>query len=76
MTKKGGIVYFNVFVNKPFLDLPPDWDKEEKMRRTGELFRYFVDWKIHTITEVIFEDNSGGVKRYHCMDTIMAEKVI
>lgn len=76
LTKKGGIVYFNVFVDKPFLELPPDWDKEEKMWKTGELFKYFGDWKIHTIKEVIFEDNSGGVKHYHCMDTIMAEKVM
>ena len=76
LTKVGGIVYFNVFVEKPFLELPPDWDKEEKMWKTGELFRYFGDWKIHTVNEVIFEDNSGGVKHFHCMDTIMAEKVI
>ena len=76
LTKKGGIVYFNVFVDKPFLELPSDWDKEEKMWKTGELFGYFGDWKIHTIDEVIFEDNSGGIKHYHCMDTIMAEKVI
>ena len=76
MTKIGGIVYFNVFVEKPFLELPPDWDKEEKMWKTGKLFSYFSDWKIHTIKEFIFEDNSGGVKHYHCMDTVMAERVI
>lgn len=76
LTKVGGIVYFNVFVDKPFLELPPDWDKEEKMWKTGELFQYFAAWKIHTIQEVIFEDNSAGEKHYHCMDTIMAEKVI
>lgn len=49
LTKVGGIVYFNVFVDKPFLELPPDWDKEEKMWKTGELFQYFAAWKIHTI---------------------------
>lgn len=76
ITKIGGIVYFNVFVDKSFLELPPDWDKEEKMWKTGDLFRYFSDWKIHKITETIFEDNSGGIKHYHCMDTIMAEKVV
>lgn len=76
LTKIGGIVYFNVFVEKQFLELPPDWDKEEKMWKTGDLFRYFGDWKIHKIEEVIFEDNSGGVRHYHCMDTIMAEKMI
>lgn len=76
ITKIGGLVYLNVFVDKPFLELPPDWDKEEKMWKTGDLFRYFGDWKIHTIKEIIFEDNSGVVKHYHCMDTIMAEKIL
>ena len=75
MTKQGGIVYFNVFVNKPFLELPPDWDKEEKMWETGDLFKYFGDWKILKINEVIFEDNSGGINHYHCMDTVMAVKM-
>ena len=40
ITKKNGIVFFNVFVDKPFLELPPDWDKEEKMWKPGELFSY------------------------------------
>lgn len=76
LTKNHGIVYFNVFVEKPFLELPPDWDKEEKMWKTGDLFRYFADWKIHLIQETIFEDHSGGIKHFHCMDSIMAEKVL
>ena len=76
LTKVGGIVYFNVFVDKPFLELPPDWDREEKMWKTGELFRYFSDWKILSIDELIFEDSSCGVKHFHCMDTVMAEKAI
>lgn len=75
ITNIGGCVYFNVFVDKPFLELPPDWDKEEKMWRTGDLFAHFADWKIHKIEEVIFEDNSGGIKHYHCMDTLMAERM-
>lgn len=74
LTKLGGFVYFNVFVDKPFLPLPPDWDKEEKMWHTGELFTHFKDWKIHSLKEVIFEDCSGGIKHYHCMDSVMAEK--
>lgn len=76
LTKTGGLVYFNVFVDKPFLELPPDWDREEKMWKTGQLFGYFSDWKIHSIKEVIFEDSSAGIKHYHCMDTVMAEKMI
>ena len=76
ITKKNGFVFFNVFVDKPFLELPPDWDKEEKMWRPGELFSYFPDWKFHRIDEVIFEDNSNGIPHYHCMDTIVCEKIL
>ena len=75
ITKPNGIVFINVFVEKSFLDLPPDWDKEEKMWKSGELFTYFSDWKFEKIDEVIFEDNSGGIPHYHCMDTIICRKV-
>jgi tellurite methyltransferase len=71
ITKPNGIVFINVFVEKSFLELPPDWDKEEKMWKSGELFTYFSDWKFEKIDEVIFEDNSGGITHYHCMDTII-----
>ena len=75
LTASGGLAYFNVFVEKPFLPLPPDWDREEKMWRTGELFTYFADWKLHRIEEVIFDDDSNGVPHRHCMDTLLAEKI-
>jgi len=75
MTKAGGLVFFNVFVEKPFLELPPDWDVEEKMWKTGELFCHFTDWKILDMKERIFEDESGGIPHYHCMDTIIAERM-
>ena len=75
ITNDDAVVYINVFVEKPFLELPPDWDKEEKMWRSGELFTYFGDWKMERIDEIIFEDNSGGVPHFHCMDTIVCRKV-
>ena len=75
MTRPHGLHYFNVFVEKPYLALPPDWDREEKMWKTGTLFSYYADWKIHLIDEVTFEDNSGGVPHFHCMDLILAEKM-
>ena len=75
ITKQNGIVFINVFVEKSFLELPPDWDKEEKMWKSGELFTYFPDWKVERINEVIFEDNSGGFPHYHCMDTIVCRKI-
>ena len=75
ITRPGGVAYFNVFVEKPFLPLPPDWDIEERMWKSGELFTYFPDWKVERIDEVIFEDLSGGVPHQHCMDTIVCRKV-
>ena len=75
ITNLHGIVYLNVFVEKPFLELPPDWDIEEKMWRSGELFTFLSDWKVLDIEEVIFEDNSGGIPHFHCMDTIICEKM-
>lgn len=75
MTDPGGLNYFNVFVEKPFLKLPPDWDREEKMWKTGMLFTWYADWKIRIMDEVIFEDNSGGIPHFHCMDILLAEKV-
>ena len=65
-----------MFVEKSFLELPPDWDKEEKMWKSGELFTYFSDWKFEKIDEVIFEDNSGGIPHYHCIDTIICRKSV
>ncbi len=76
ITKKNGFVFFNVFVEKPFLELPPDWDMEEKMWKSGELFSYLPNWKFHKVDEVIFEDDSNGIPHYHCMDTIICEKII
>ena len=76
ITKKNGFVFFNVFVEKPFLELPPDWDIEEKMWRSGELFSFFPEWKFIRIDETIFEDNSNGIPHYHCMDTIICKKII
>ena len=73
MTRPGGLNYFNVFVEKPFLPLPPDWDREEKMWKTGDLFSFYAGWRIRLIDEVIFEDNSGGIPHFHCMDSILAE---
>ena len=46
------------------------------MCETGDLFTYFKDWKILAVNETIFEANSGGVRHYHCMDSVMAQKIV
>ena len=75
MTNPHGLNYFNVFVEKPFIAPAPDWDKEESLWQTGELFSWYTDWKIHYIDETIFECSSSSEKHLHCMDTILAEKM-
>ena len=74
MTNVGGYVYFNVFVDKPFLPLPPDWDKEEKMWKTGQLFTCLADWEIVKMDEIFLDCNSSGIPHVHCMDTVIAKR--
>lgn len=74
MTRPEGINWFNVFVDKPFIPLPPDWDVYEKLWNTAELFSYYPDWEMIRIDEKIFECHSSGVLHLHCMDTIVAKK--
>ena len=74
MTNDNGINWFNVFVDKPFIPLPPDWDVNEKMWPTAKLFTYYPDWKFERIEERIFECHSSGVPHLHCMDVLVARK--
>ena len=75
MTNDNGINWFNVFVDKPFIPLPPDWDIGEKMWKTGKLFSMYSDWKFERIDETIFECNSSNIPHLHCMDVLVARKV-
>ena len=74
ITAVGGYVYFNVFVDKPFLPLPPDWDKEEKMWKTGQWFTRLADWEIIKMDEIFLDCNSSGIPHVHCMDTVIAKR--
>ena len=76
MTNPFGLNYFNVFVEKPFIAPAPDWDEEEKLWKPGELFSWYADWRIRYIDETIFDCSSGTEPHQHCMDSILAEKMI
>lgn len=73
-TRRDGIHILNVFVEKPFLETPPDWEKTEYFWKSGELLLYYHDWKIELLEEVIFDCDSGGVPHKHCMDVLMARR--
>lgn len=75
-TNIGGIHVFNVFVEKPYLTSPPDWEDTEAFWKTGELFGYYSDWKILRMEEVVFNCDSSGVAHQHCMNVVIAEKIV
>lgn len=73
-----GIHAINVFVEKPFLEIPPDADSQERKQvpwYSGELFTQYHDWLLHRNEEIIFDCNSGGIPHKHCMDRMIAEKM-
>ena len=77
-TSKGGINVINVFVEKPFIPLPPDIEESELIAgdwKSGELLMYYHDWLFRKNEERIFDCNSGGVPHKHCMDVMIAEKI-
>ncbi|WP_067621524.1 SAM-dependent methyltransferase [Alicyclobacillus acidiphilus] len=74
-TRVGGLNVFNAFVEKPFLETPPDWGTDEYFYRSGDLLRYYWDWEILAFEEVIFDCNSSGVPHKHAMDVLIARRI-
>ncbi len=74
-TNKSGIHAINVFVDKPFVEVPPDKDTNRFHWNSGELFMLYHDWKLHKTEEIIFDCNSGGIPHQHCMDIMIAERI-
>jgi len=73
--RTGGIVSFHVFIDKPFIGLPPDDDLSSYFPwKSGEMFMYFHDWLIEQVSEYIFDCNSTGVPHRHAANTLLARK--
>lgn len=72
---RGSLCALNVFVDKPFIKMPPDEEIDGAYWQSGELFTLFSDWKFHRCEQVIFDCNSGGVPHQHCMDILIAQKM-
>ena len=73
-TAPNGIHAVKLFVNKPFIERAKS--KGGYPWRSGELFAAYHDWLLHKCEETVFDCNSGGVPHQHCMDTMIAEKII
>lgn len=73
-TSKGGLNAFNVFVEKPFIDVPPE--KENRYPwKSGELFTMYYDWLFEECREVVFDCNSSGIPHKHAMDILIAHNL-
>lgn len=76
-TAAGGVNALNVFVQKPFIQNPPDEEPGHfPSWRSGELFGHYHDWRFERCEEIIFDCSSGGTPHKHCMDTLIAVKEI
>jgi len=75
MTQSGGIHTFNVFVEKPYLPVPPDYAQNEYFYRTGEILQYYWDWEILSFEEYVFDCHSGGIPHRHAVNVMMARKI-
>lgn len=74
-TRVGGLNVFNVFLDKPFIAMPPDWGADEYFYRSGELLTYYWDWEVVSLSEFIFDCNSSGAPHRHAMDVLMVRRV-
>ncbi|SDF25641.1 helix-turn-helix domain-containing protein [Sporomusa acidovorans] len=73
-TSAGGLNAHLIFVEKPFIKMAPDWEKNEYFYLSGDLARYYHDWEILHCEEQIIECNSAGIPHRHAVSSIIARK--
>lgn len=72
---ENGMVALHVFVEKPFIGLPPDDNLSHYFPwKSGQLFMYFHDWVINYCTEYIWDCNSTGIPHRHADNRLFAIK--
>lgn len=74
-TNMKGLHAFNVFVEKPFIALPPEHEEHSCFWRSGQLLTYYADWFIEYFTESVFDCDSSGIPHRHAMNTLHARMV-
>lgn len=74
-TRTGGVNAHLVFVEKPFIGVAPDWQKNEYFYTSGDLARYYCDWEIMQCEEKIIDCNSANLPHQHAVNYFIARKV-
>lgn len=75
-TVSGGLNAHMVFVDKPFIVLAPDWQKNEFFFRSGELAGYYHDWEILLSGEMIIDCMSADLPHRHAVCYLVARKIV
>lgn len=73
-TNPGGFNAHMVFVEKPFIPVAPDWQKNEFFYRSGDLAGYYHDWEILFNAETIIDCSSSDIPHQHAISCIIARK--
>lgn len=73
-TNEDGIHVFNVFVDKPFIEAPPENEPNAYPWISGELLTYYHDWEILKFEEQTFDCQSSGIPHKHTMNIMIAKK--
>jgi len=68
----GGLAALQVFVEKPFIALPPEREDMHNWK-SGQLLGYFHDWYIEHCEERVFNCNSSGVPHRHADNILFAK---
>lgn len=74
-TKTGGLNAHLIFVEKPFIKLAPDWERNEFFFSSGDLAGYYHDWEILRCGEEIIDCDSAGIPHRHAVNCILARKI-
>ncbi len=78
-TVKNGINAMNAFVEKPFMPPIPEYERLRDAAEpwySGQLTTFYHDWFFHKNQELTFDCKSGGTPHKHCMNIVIAEKMI
>ena len=70
-----GVVALNVFIEKPFISLPPENEAHHSyLWKSGQLLTCFSDWYTEEFKEYVYDCNSSGIPHKHAMNVLYAKK--
>ncbi|MCD4818329.1 MAG: methyltransferase domain-containing protein [Candidatus Cloacimonetes bacterium] len=75
-TNVDGIHMFTTLIEKPFIPAAPEKEINSYKWLSGELFRFYHDWKIELCKEYIVDCMSSGIPHKHAINRVLAKKIV